>query len=68
MYAPYLAVHSVNSLTNIPCIHRVCMVLANPTNRHKTNWRVEHGRCKLSALHTPTHPHIYLHTHAHIHT
>jgi len=31
-YTLYMTVYMVNSLPKIPCTHRICMVLANPTN------------------------------------
>ena len=32
IYTPYMTIYLVMSLPNIPCIHRVYMVLSNPTN------------------------------------
>ena len=34
IYTPYMAVYLVISLPNIPYIHRIYMVLANPTHMH----------------------------------
>jgi len=35
IYAPYMTVYTVISLPKIPYIHRIYMVLANPTDEHQ---------------------------------
>jgi len=49
IYAPYMTVYTVISLPKIPYIHRVYMVLANPTHI-------------LTHKHKHTHSHIYTYT------
>jgi hypothetical protein len=40
IYAPHMTVYLVISLPKIPCIHRIYMLMANPTYVHDTRFAV----------------------------
>ena len=68
IYTPYMTVYLVISLPRLLYIHRIFMVLANPsripTDRHGFTTHA-HTR---TLIHTCTHTHINIHTCTHKHT
>jgi hypothetical protein len=67
IYTPYLAVHLVISLPNIPYIHRIYMVMANPIRMpHALEQAVRQFGPSSNNMHT--HECIHTHTLNHTHT
>ena len=53
IYAPYMTIYLVVSLPKIPCIYRICMVLANP--RYGTcTYSEDAGGVRAMSVHTCT--------------